>query len=111
MPVLKRFGPFPFKKTGRRGTGAVTLNNFAAAPIGPYENWGREREGLWARGLSGTVPSPFPNVLLLSNQPGGNKGLKQHDARRGGEVDAADFARDGDADTVRRELDDFGREP
>lgn len=52
--------------------------------------------------------SVFPSLpryllLLLPNQPGGNKRLKQYDARGGGKVDAADFAFDGDADMMRRE--------
>lgn len=67
MPVLKRFGPFPFKKTGRRGTGAVTLNNFAAAPIGPYENWGRERLGegpFWE-----WFPHPHPRFFYSPTSP------------------------------------------
>ena len=50
-------------------------------------------------------------LLLLPNQPGGNKRLKQYDARGGGKVDAADFAFDGDADMMRREPDHFGRQP
>lgn len=60
--------------------------------------------------------SVFPSLpryllLLLPNQPGGNKRLKQYDARGGGKVDAADFAFDGDADMMRREPDHFGRQP
>lgn len=60
--------------------------------------------------------SVFPSLpryllLLLPNQPGGNKRLKQYDARGGGKVDAADFAFDGDADMMRREPDHFGGNP
>lgn len=58
------------------------------------------------------LPSPHRGPLrLLPNQPGGNKRLKQYDARSGGKVDAADFAFDGDADMMRREPDLFGRQP
>ena len=60
--------------------------------------------------------SVFPSLpryllLLLPNQPGGNKRLKQYDARGGGKVDAADFAFDGDADILEsiQELEYFRR--
>ena len=51
--------------------------------------------------MAGEEGSPFlrafslpPQISLYSysNQPGGNKRLKQYDARGGGKVDAADFA-------------------
>ena len=87
---------------------------------GPCEPLIREREVRAVRtdgeGGEPFSQSVFPSLpryllLLLPNQPGGNKRLKQYDARGGGKVDAADFAFDGDADMMRREPDHFGRQP
>ena len=60
-------------------------------------------DGWGGRGALFSERFPLPRylLLLLPNQPGGNKRLKQYDARGGGKVDAADFAFDGDADMMR----------